>query len=680
MWIVFALSSALLVLILYFPGAIICTACKGYFSASALSAAPSISIGLLSILAVVTGYFGISGETATVVMIVLPLILSFLLYQFRNKANRREAHGILRSSFIILFLYCLFSTIIVSIFFVSQLDGPSSFFQQPDNVSHLAKIKEIAIDGNYSTLTTSSYPLDLVSSGKAPYSSVSFYPNGFLVLASFAVSILGVSAPLAENSAVFVFAAFVYPSAMYYLIKTIFNDDVKCHISGILATSAFASFPLALLVFGPLYPTMAAFCCVPAVAATFINLFSLDSKNTLVVRAFLFILMSVGAATLQPNSIFTLGVFLIPFCCKEIYKYVQRIKPDYRGRALLASFGFILFVIILWVGLYKSPALSSVTSFNWTALDDPISGIFNVLTLSLRIHVPQFLLSILTIFGIIITCLEKGRRWLCASFLLMCCLYYFGNTSDTIIKQILTGFWYSDQWRTAASCAIMAVPLATAGITKLISILSNAVSFVFSFTGSKFVYPVMTVFVLSLLFLYIFEPGQLSVGFNTTDSAFGYIAANLESSYRLGNFSGYNTYTSEEAKFIEKVKEIVQDGELIINMPYDGSVFAYLHDDLNLYYKTYKLGTESDSSKLIRQGLKTIDDNDFVKAAVEEIGAQYILLLEKNGYTTQGDSEWSLYGTYKPRQWKGLSTDLDNCQSCETLLSEGNMRLYRIII
>ena len=116
-------------------------------------------------------------------------------------------------------------------------------------------------------------------------------------------------------------------------------------------------------------------------------------------------------------------------------------------------------------------------------------------------------------------------------------------------------------------------------------------------------------------------------------------------------------------------------------MPYDGSVYAHLDGSIDTYYKTTLNGGETEDSELIRLHLDELDSNIGVQHAVEQSGATYVLLLERNGFDDQGNTQWSLCASYRKSDWTGISAEkLDEVNSLEPVLQEGNMRLYRIII
>lgn len=678
MWTSFVLSSVVLIVLLYLPGSMLAHSLTRSCLDS-VAVAPVLSVALFAVFGVILGWLGLSGFAATVLILVVPLIVSALALALLPKIGTRNVEkgpcSSAKTDWALLAAFVAVSVVVSTVFFLKSLDGPASFSQQTDNADHLAKIIEVARDGNYSMLKSSVYSPEYVGTSLVPATTLGYYPNAFHVVTSFLVSLLGVSAPLAENCTLFVFSSFVYPSGMYALLRTLFVNRRPVLVCGALATASFAAFPLGMMYFGPVYPNVTAFCCVPAVCLLFIKLFgeSMPVRWTLVCSVLAFIIACVGAVALQPNSVFTAAVFLMPFCCHKLYVWLHKRFSQDRRVPVLGSLLLVFCFAILWYALYKAPFMQSVVQFNWPATSgNPVEGFYGVITLSLRYKVPQLLLSLLVLLGIVRAFSDERLRWFAVSFLLMCLLYFAGDSFDSEIKHLLTGFWYTDQWRTAASVAIMGVPLAALGIETCSYQLARAVSGDSCRFEGKLRAPV--VILLGAMAVVIFQP-QNYIGISSNTSAFGMVSDNLTMENSMDD---EKPYTAQEREFIEKASEIVGD-DLVINMPFDGSVWSYFDGTLaNPYYRAYNISVESSESAIIRTRLNDIDTDEDVRQAVEATGAEYVLQLPLNSYEGDGDAMWSLHGSYNKSAWAGLTADLDGISSLELVLQEGDMRLYRI--
>lgn len=681
MWTSFVLSSVVLIVLLYLPGSMLAHSLTRSCLDS-VAVAPVLSVALFAVFGVILGWLGLSGFAATVLILVVPLIVSALALALLPKIGTRNVEKrhccSAKTDWALLAAFVAVSVVVSTAFFLKSLDGPASFSQQTDNADHLAKIIEVARDGNYSMLKSSSYSPEYVGTSLVPATTLRYYPNAFHVVTSFLVSLLGVSAPLAENCTLFVFSSFVYPSGMYALLRELFESRRPVLVCGALATASFAAFPLGMMYFGGVYPNVAAFCCVPAVCLLFIKLIKLLSEQmptrwALLCPVLAFIAACVGAVALQPNAVFTAAVFLMPFCCHKIYSWLRGKFPDVRYAPVLGSLLLGVCFAIAWYALYKAPFMQSVVQFDWPATSgNPVQGFYDVITLSLRYKVPQLLLSLLVLLGIVRAFSDERPRWLAVSFLLMCLFYFAGDSFNSEIKHLLTGFWYTDQWRTAASVAIMGVPLATLGIEACSYKLARAVSGVSYRFEERLCAPVVVL--LGAIVIVIFQP-QNYIGIGSNTSAFGRVSDNLAIENSLDDSK---PYTAQKKEFVERASEIVGDS-LVINMPFDGSVWSYFDGTLaNPYYRAYIISDESAESTVIRTRLSDIDSDEEVRRAVEATGAEYVLQLPLNSYEEYGDAMWSLHGQFNMSAWSGLTANLDGVSSFELVLQEGDMRLYRI--
>ena len=91
-------------------------------------------------------------------------------------------------------------------------------------------------------------------------------------------------------------------------------------------------------------------------------------------------------------------------------------------------------------------------------------------------------------------------------------------------------------------------------------------------------------------------------------------------------------YTTAEKEFVAEVEQILPEGAVVINNPNDGSCFCYVVDGMRTYYRylrTYGEGGETEDSALIRSRLDSISYDDRVKEAVENVGAEYLLLRQQ---------------------------------------------------
>lgn len=79
---------------------------------------------------------------------------------------------------------------------------------------------------------------------------------------------------------------------------------------------------------------------------------------------------------------------------------------------------------------------------------------------------------------------------------------------------------------------------------------------------------------------------------------------------------------------------------------------------------------------MLRESLAEVTENVDVQNAVHSLGAQYLLVLDLEGHA---DNRRRYLPSYSPDQWSGIDAVNDATPGFEVLMSEGDMRLYRIV-
>ncbi|MDD5799517.1 MAG: hypothetical protein PUD09_02550 [Coriobacteriales bacterium] len=124
----------------------------------------------------------------------------------------------------------------------------------------------------------------------------------------------------------------------------------------------------------------------------------------------------------------------------------------------------------------------------------------------------------------------------------------------------------------------------------------------------------------------------------------------------------------------------IDNGDVVINIPNDGSCFSYALQQMNVYYHSVELATgdsnnETQDSKIIRTRLSRIATDSEVQKAVANTGAKYVLVLDK-GTMEHGGA--NILPPYEEQVWEGVYSIDDSTPGFTTVLSKGDMRLYKI--
>ena len=245
-------------------------------------------------------------------------------------------------------------------------------------------------------------------------------------------------------------------------------------------------------------------------------------------------------------------------------------------------------------------------------------------------------------------------------------------STDGVLKHYLTGFWYTDEFRVAAALAIAGIPLAVIGMYVFCRILKGILA---QFTLSNFEARGIAVVFAAILFVANFMPSFNIPRFGDAVTGFGMVDDILTGGNSLAtNQAGFD---KDEIAFSEEVKSIVGD-EKVLNFPYDGSAYAYAVCDLNVTNRKwygYSDLHDDPEAVLIRSEVNTVASNAAVKSALEDSDISYLILLDQGNETGAG-----LYDSACDYDlWTGILSVTDSTPGFDLVLSEGDMRLYKIV-
>lgn len=654
MWSTFIVGLCLCILLLYVPTSIQLR-CFGFNGPFGISLSPAISVCELSLIGTGFGLLGLRvGWQGVIALFALITVLICLIF-------RRNWRGLLcvnRSDWILLLAYLCVGLLVGTWFFVRNLDGPLSFVQEFDNAFHLNLIHAFMETDRYSILQASVFPSSL-----APLSDISFYPAAWHIVCAVSGSILGLPATMAENIGIAAFLLFVFPTSVYAFMSVVFRDSFRLRFTASFFMFAFASFPWGFLVAGPLYSNFASFSLLPCVLALFIKMIECDDATVRARWTVVFVLASSALAFSQPNSIFTAIFILLSYTfMRPFISYA--INGAERRRSMLKAALFSLAVLAFLVIVFCSGSFSGTVHYPHVSYASTSQAVIDFINFGYRNSVAQWPLTVLVAFGILAALLLNQYLWLLPS------LVYFGigyvlssSVPANLFTDFLTGFWYNDVDRIAANCVFVLIPLVTLGFCFLLELLCKAIGKC-DVRTSMVTYCVALVSCLAI----IFAPSHIDAGNGWINTAFGSRASRL---YELSTTAV--SLTDDEISFLNRCKGIVGDS-LVINNPYDGSAFAYVSADLNTAKRQFFTSNSGDDL-IIDRHLSKLSWSHAVKNAVKAVGAKYVLQLDQSN-----DSEATFYGAfYSPKKWAGILAIDESTPGFECILSNGDMRLYKIV-
>lgn len=717
MWGGFAAAVAIEIAVLFVPAAIALGALR-VRGALAVACAPCVTVVVATVLSIAYASFGVpcSWISFTVPLVVTALVIVVAaavvsLARGGQRRDRRERAGrsgsgrggvagavvrvteAFRDRRSVRFAFALVVGVAVgTLVFLRALDGADSFIQEYDNMHHLGQLRAYLETGNWSPFSGSMYPTPEDAAFDPQPSAGGFYPSVWHLFSALAASAIGVPLTVAANATTFVFAFVVFPLSMWAFFEAAFPGKPAVIVLGSLATLAFGAFPYGFITFGPLFPNLTSFAMIPAVAAALMGAFGDGASRGRRAGCAALLVIGFGAlAFAQPNGVFSLGVLMMFYLasrCGRIARgsALRRLSAaEGEGAADGARAGrrawmkgvvaFLVVVAIVWTALFNAPFLHAVVTHDWAPACGTFQAIANAALLSFGAYPPSVLLFALIVVGVVYTLYRREYAWITCSYAFMAFSYIVCASREGLLKHFLSGFWYTDSFRLAATLAIIAVPLAAIGLycaTRGVRAALAALAARFE-TGAgapRFSIAVVAAAFLVLAFFPTLTFAQAGRVDTQTASATSQMAA----------FFGTDVphaYDAEERAFAADVESLVGEDAVIINQPNDGSAFAYAVDGLNVVYRylrDYDTPGETADSRIVRESLDEIAADDEVAAAVDRMGAEYLVQFDAGDV---GCTQPYLF-TYEPQQWTGINAVNESTPGFELVLARGDMRLYRI--
>ena len=682
MWTDLFLATLLAISILLVPGFVAVRALGARWE-FALSAAPLVTLAAYGVLSIAYGAFGIPCGWVTLAVPVTVVAAAAWAVRSRRGTWRETlgfgekferpllVSGPLRYltpvRLALLLGVCAAAATAIAVY-VSSLGDPNAFEQTYDNAWHLSRVHMFAETQNFSTLNET------------------LYPSAWHGIAAMVELTLGVSSALAEHAANLAFIIGVFPVGSVALLATLFPERPRLVALGGMLCLSFAFFPWRIMLFGPLYPNLAAFSLMPIEAALFILLCSKGVSVSQRARyGVLFVFGGAAMALAQPNAIFSTGAFLIPYCVWRFRKLVYDALGEHRNRMLLsicAACVLVAFIAAAWVILANAPFMQAVVTY---PRETPLSvgqAVRWGLGFSFVIRRQQFFIAAVVALGALVLLARPRTRWVPCSYALLLLLYAVAISCSGTLRNLIAGFWYSDYYRLAATACVFCVPLVAAGMDAIVGgtlwCAKKAGEHVAGHSGriAQKAGIVVSAFVVAGIMALNYVPFDFVPGYLTS---WGFDAVRYEMRDLYQNTENF-AFDEEEVAFAERARQMVPDGAEIYNVPFDGSAFAYADCDLNVSYKSF--GPEGDSNLLVLQkGLDNIANDPAVKAAAEAAGIRYVILLDQGGKGSAFSEDGTLYLLgYGKDDWLGATGVTDETPGFECLLAEGDMRLYEIVV
>lgn len=624
-----------------------------------------------------------------------------------------------------------------TVLFLKPLDGADSFISTYDNLYHYNAIRALVESGYWSPLDTSCYlalPSALNPMPGGTYPLDGYYPLGWHILLALLMELSGCALPVAVNMANFAFISIVFPLGMYLLMTALFRKRSTL-VAGALCSCVCAAFPWYMLLEWPLFPNLAAFCLIPVLTACFIRLArGLATRvvsgevpgegfgASILLAGFLF--ACVACATIHPNSIFAAALLLAPFVVWMVAWAIGRKYGVVAG--VMGGIVVGAIIVIAWVLLANADSFKYVMDEAIKARQLPEEAWTAVAEFSFMNKAGQPILFVFALVGVVAVLASRRNCWIIVSFALAVLVYVASASfEEGSLRQILAGFWYSEPKRIGSIVGLASMPLVACGLSALYELVTvlvariwgarvavrradarresagqaasigqvggcandcglNNVSDCLPANGEgvhRMRAALAAVFALAFVGVVFFVPyvplaNQEHLDQSQDVQELDAIAANTSALQGMALYAKMNyenpVLDREEVAFIQEAAAMIGPDQAVINLPYDGSIIAYGLVDLKSYYLErygYEGAHETSESALIRTELNEISNRSDVLAAVQSTGCRYVLLLKRDK---------DIVYNFDPSLWRGISDIDDTAPGFTPVLSEGDMRLYRI--
>lgn len=591
----------------------------------AAAAAPSVSVSIIAVAAILAPFAGIAWSLLPVVAVTIgvaavALAVSLLL---RKRAGAVDAglkdnpgHWILAS-----LAALAIAAVLIGRRLLNAAGSPESFSQTFDNVFHLNAVRYILDTGSGSSLTLNA----MTGAGS--------YPAAWHDLVSLLVGIGGGDITASVNVMNIVVASFVWPLGCIYLAQAIWGRRPAVSITAGIASAAFGAFPISLLDFGVLYPNFLALALLPMVIALGLDALGLSavSSRSRLLSLFLLLAALPGMALAHPSAAMAWLALMLPPALYVYTRIFTTTVATRRGKERIIvstalALGFVVAVVLLRV-LWDAVRPPAEAAF-WPPVESTGQAIGEVISSSAIGRPVAWGIMLLTLIGIYLTFRSGRQLWLLGTYAVAAFLFVVVSSFPADdFRLFLTGIWYNDPPRLAALLPVVTIPLACRGAVAVWNQLSilvakgaglirgRSVRRTAPVTGGKTLRPEMlgavaaTVMVLALIVAT--QRGNVSQA-----------EASMAGSYRLSENSPL--ISSDEMALIKRLPGEVPQDALMVGNPWNGSSLAYAFADRKLV-QLHILSAVPQGATPLLNGPAPAKDDPAVCPTVESLKIEYIL-------------------------------------------------------
>ncbi|MGU3644444.1 DUF6541 family protein [Microbacterium sp. C23T] len=484
--------------------------------------------------------------------------------------------------------------------YIGDPDNPS---QTNDAVFHLNALRYIADTGSASSL-------DLTGM----LGATTIYPAGWHAPASL-VFMMGTDIVVAANAMSLVIGGAVWTLGVAWLTLVATRGDRLAAAAAAALAAAAAAFPLLMIQWGVLYPSLLAIAILPAALASILELpqrWSSTRWRGVIWGAGLAGVAALGVALAQPSILVIWGIAGTSFGMWLVVSAWRSAAARTRIWLVAAALGQVAVLVCLWWLLGRF-----VTS-EWPPSRGKLEAVLDVLSNSLVGFPREWALSALMLVGLIASVRVAHLRWLATSWAMVAALYFVAvAVGNATVRAFLLAPFYGDPYRVAAALPVVVIPLAGIGAAALAGLVGGLIQRRRDLPHA----PAATVGAATLAALAV--AGLISIAVSPIiqwrDVWTG--AVDRVTWYTMADDS---YLTPDERALLGRLNAVVAPGDVIVGNPSTGMAFGFAIGDHTVYPLTWQ-PPQTAAYDVLASNLNEVATDPAVCPAVESIGARYVL-------------------------------------------------------
>lgn len=603
-----------------------------------LGVAPPVSVSLIAVASVVSGWAGVPwGLAPVLVLTVIAGGAAFLWARFVGRRTHYERRTGRRLSTM---LAVAIPAIVIGFVLARSMVAPEYFAQRYDNFFHLNAIQYVLDTANASPLW--------VGTMTSP-EGLPFYPSGWHATVSLVTLVSGAPVVVANNAVILVVAALVWPVGVVLLSRTILGGSSITMVSTGVLSAASPAFPYLPLHYGVLYPLFLGLACLPAALALSYRVFRPGMVRQRINWGLLLTLVIPGIAVAHPGAFIGLLAATLPMVVGAFVMRVTRTPDVGRRAAWIAGLSAYLVAGVGILQLVRPPA----DQIYWPVIGSLPHAIGDVVSAAVYQYPLAHVLAATLIIGAYSVVRRPSYgRWLVLAMAVVGSVLYIIVAGSTIeaLRTWLTAPWYNNTPRLASLWVVSVLPLGALGVTSFVRWLLRTITPVRRIVRRQ---PVVTLLIFAV-----------ALTATTQGSAIRQAAADIEYTYKMR--SDAPIVTPDEFALLESLGDLVPASAVIAGDPWTGASFAYGLSGRKVLMP-HLLMDESDAARTINTRLDSNGDSPAVCAALRQTGVRYVLDFDQGGDFMENEGDFS-----------GLD-GLTDSPYVEVVAEVGDARLFRIV-